>query len=323
PGVASVAAANFPPTRGQGIGVSVLRPGQSEEEEGQTLSQRVVTEDYFRTLGIELLAGRTFHSSDAAGASAVAVLNREAAQRLFPGAESAAESRALGAEIRMKGFSGRYTPLQVVGVVGNTRPLGLESSAQPEVYLAYRQNPWSYMNILVRPASGDPQALAPSVRAALWEIDAQRPFFGVSSLADSIDLISVATPRFRAWLLGSFSAVATLLAIIGLYGVISYWVGSRRRELGTRMALGAARRDILGMVLRQGLATTLSGLAAGLLLALGLARLISSLLFQISPFDPLTYLTVPLLLAAVALLACYLPARRAARVDPAHALRSE
>ncbi|HSR52486.1 MAG TPA: ABC transporter permease [Acidobacteriota bacterium] len=370
PGVASAAAANFPPTRGQGIPSLVLRPAQSRDEEGQTLSQRVVTEGYFRTLGIGLLAGRAFRSSDDSGAPAVAVLNREAAQRLFPEAPAfrprsaevgqgdpgrgevpgssagdqsapasasarqvsratgqraggAGTSQVVGAQIRMRGFDGRYTPLQVVGVVENTRPLGLESSAQPEIYLAYRQNAWSYMNILVRPTSGDPLALASSVRSALWEIDAQRPFFGVSSLAGSIDLISVATPRFRAWLLGSFSAVATLLAIIGLYGVISYWVGSRRRELGTRMALGAASTDILSMVLRQGMATTLTGVAAGLLLALALARFIGSLLFQVSPFDPLTFLSVPLLLAGVAFAACYLPARRAARVDPALALRSE
>lgn len=272
-------------------------------------SVRSVSAPYFETMKVPVTAGRVFDNTDAATSTPVIVINRSAHERFFNG------GNAIGQRI---GFWG--TQRLVVGIVGNERFKGLAEATPPAVYVPLTQVPIANA-VLVR-TTGDPTAMTATVRRVVHEIDPQLPLFGVELLDETIAQ-SIGERRFVMIALGAFAVVALLLAAIGVHGVLSYTVAQRTREIGIRVALGAAPGAVRALVMSQGAVLTGAGLLLGIAGSLALSRVLSALLYGVGAQDPLTLVLVSLLLAAVALLACYLPARRAARVDPMVALRAD
>ncbi len=270
---------------------------------------------YFQAIGIPLLRGRAFTAQDQPGAQPVAIVNESLARQIWPNED------AVGKRIAFLSAQGIDPWMVVVGVVGDVKHRGLNQAARPEIYVPHAQTPTGTMTVVLR-AAGEPAALTAALRAAVKTLDADLPLFNLRTL-EQLRAASLATQRFSLWLLGLFAAVALILAALGIYGLISYAVSQRTREIGIRMALGAQARDALWLALRQGLWLVLIGVAIGLLASLLLTRLMKALLFNISSTDPLTFAGVALLLALVALLACWIPARRATKVDPMIALRRE
>jgi len=276
----------------------------------------IISPGFVETLGIPLLRGRTFTDADDEKAPLVGMINAMTAKRFFP------KEDPIGKRF-MFGHPSTDPPkwYTIVGVVGDTRLYGLANPARLEVYVPFRQNPRSYMALVVK-SGADPAALTSAIREAVQSIDKDQPLFAISTMKELVSN-SVATRRMTLVLLGLFSGLALVLGAIGIYGVISYSVAQRTHEIGIRMALGAPRRDVFRLVIGQGLKLAGIGIAIGIAGALGLARLMSSLLYGISTTDLETFTCVSILLALVALLACYVPARRAMRVDPTVALRYE
>ncbi|MGH9795814.1 MAG: ADOP family duplicated permease [Candidatus Acidiferrales bacterium] len=269
--------------------------------------------DYFLAAGIPLLRGRSFTDHDHADSSRVAVISESMARRFWPGAD------AIG-----KTFTVQQTPpqqLEVIGVVGDVRNEALDEPLQPQFYRAHAQSPSGGMSFVVKTTS-DASALLPAVKQAIWSVNAQQPFYRISAVEDLVSR-SLAQRRFVLYLLGGFSALALVLAALGLYGVISFLTAQRTREIGVRVALGAQRPEILRMVLRQGMRLAGAGVALGIAAALAATRLLGGMLYAVTANDPLTYAGIALLLLGVALLACWAPARRASKVDPVVALRYE
>jgi putative ABC transport system permease protein len=274
---------------------------------------QIVGDRFFETMGIRLLDGRLFDARDVDGAPATVIINRTMA-RTYYGNES-----PIGHRIR-PAFQDPWRT--IVGVVEDVKNAGLDKPAGTEIFLPERQgNPRTQVYLAVR-TSGDPHSLIGAVRAAVRDVDPSLPLAQVRTM-DEVLAGARSRPRFLTTLLGLFSATALLLAAVGLYGVISYSVTRRMTEFGIRLAMGAGTGDILGMVLSQGLKLAAAGVLAGALGALALTRLISGLLFGVSSFDPLTFCAMALLLAAVTVAACIIPARRATKVDPLIALRYE
>jgi putative ABC transport system permease protein len=278
-----------------------------------------VAPDFFRTLGIPLLAGREFTDADMKGNSPVFVVNATLAKKYFGSTD------AIGKLCSTDFSAGRAVWGQIVGVAGDVRegnhfdPL---DDLKPQIYAPFYQTPRIFGVYLVVRSAGDPSALAPTLEERIWSIDKTQPVTAVATLEQRIAEVN-ASPRSQTLLLGSFAALGLLLALIGVYGVMSYLVGLQTREIGIRMALGADPGRILQLVIAHGLKLTLSGIFIGIVVGLALTRFMSSLLFGVSTADPLTYVTVTLLLLVVATAACSIPARRAARVDPMVALRYE
>jgi putative ABC transport system permease protein len=275
-------------------------------------------------MGIPLLEGRDFTEQDADEGHGVVIVSEATAQRLWPGRDPIG-SRVWPTFPKVQNFyeiqSGNL-PITIVGVVGDIREDGtLSPAGQSQMYVPYLQNPSSIMSLLVR-TTGNPLGWASAVSSQVWAVDKDQPVSNVRTM-DDVVAETFSRPSVIAWLLDSFAAVALILASIGIYGVISYSVGQRTQEIGIRMALGARPRAVLGLVIGEGLRLVAVGVVVGLLGALGAAHLLASLLYGISPSDPLTYAIVALALASVALLACYIPARRAMKVDPMVALRYE
>lgn len=214
--------------------------------------------------------------------------------------------------------------ITIVGVVGDVRHFGLDRPEEPALYTPYAQSgtPWKRWQMLVARTQGAPLAFAETIKKQIWQVDARLPVTNLHAMTEVMAL-SFAERRFNMLLLGLFAGVALLLAAVGIYGVISYAVTQRTHEIGVRMALGASARDVLKLIVRQGMTLALSGVGAGLLAALLLTRFMRTLLFGIQSSDPVTYVVIALLLVAVALLACWLPAWRATKVDPLMALRCE
>jgi putative ABC transport system permease protein len=291
----------------------VLPEGQPNLPLGQRpfLDIEAISPQWFRTMRVPLRAGREFSEIDTARAPKVVIVNESFARRFWP------DQNPVGKRV----IVGRGpTPSEVVGVAADVRNRGLAQSPQAQLYLPFPQLPWGNMNLLVRTAVA-PLSLAPAVRAQISAVDADEPVVNIQTVDDLMDN-SRAQPRFTMVLLGIFSATAFLLAAIGIYGVLAYSVAQRRHELGIRVALGAGRGNILSLVIRRGLTLTLAGVAIGLAAALFLTRLMASMLFEIGDRDPTTFIIAPLIFLAVALLASYLPAQRATKVDPMEALRA-
>ena len=278
-----------------------------------------VSLDYFRTLGVPLLRGRFFSDSDRSRKDGILIINNTIAQRYFPGQDP------VGQRIKTGGASPDSPWETIVGVVGDVKYSGLDSAPEPTLYVPYFQEGWTDFSremFLVVRAGGDAKTVASSLRNAVRELDRDMPLADVHTM-DELLSQSVAEPRFRTLLLVIFAAMALLLAAVGIFGVMAYVVSRRTQEIGVRMALGASRGNVLGMVLNGGLRVVLIGVILGLLAAFALARLIKSWLYAVQPADPVTFVGVALTVIAVAALACYVPARRATKVDPMVALRYE
>jgi putative ABC transport system permease protein len=276
-----------------------------------------VSPDYEKALGIRLLRGRAFADADRENAPRVAMVNATVAQRLFPGADPVGKRFAFG-----RVTAGRPPKwVTIVGVVADTRMYGLDNPARLEVYLPFRQFTDGQMTLLVK-SSRDPAALTSAIRAVVASIDKDQPIFHIASMREVVNA-SIFTRRVTLILLGLFSALALVLASIGIYGVVSYSIAQRSREIGIRIALGAQRRDVFRLALAQGARISAAGIAVGVLAALALTRFLAGLLYSVSAFDPVTFAAVALLLIAIALAACLIPARRTLRVDPLIVLRHE
>ncbi len=313
PGVRGASLTNIVPLSGGGqrrniyIEGYVPRPGEDIE-----LNTNVVGPDFFPTMGIPLLAGRTFDGRDRQEAPGVVIVNEEFAHRYFPGQE------AVGKRLRTDS-EGPF--MEIVGVARTARYRSLREEPPPFVYLPFSQEYGSGMTLMVR-TEGEALDAVAGVRAVARDVNKNMTLFNVTTMAEQVGA-AVSGDRMIAVLLGVFGGVALLLAVVGIYGVMSYAVARRTHEIGVRMALGAQRSDILNLVIRQGMAPVIVGGVIGLAASLALTRVMTGLLFGVSATDPGTFAGVALLLAGVALLACYIPARRAARVDPLRALRHE
>lgn len=277
--------------------------------------QDVIGESLFQTLRVPLRAGRFFNEQDNQGALRVAIVNETIARRLWPGEE------ALGKRFKLGPAQSANPWLMVIGVVGDMRRQSLERQPIAQIFLPYLQSPERRLILLIR-TTGEPTQLAPVVRNEIREIDKTVLVSRASTLESQLAR-AVAQRRFQTWLLALFSALALLLAAVGIYGLIHQSVALRTREIGTRMALGAQPRDVLRLVIGQGMRLAFCGIGIGLLAAFGLTRILTGLLFGVTATDPTTFIAAPVLLLLVALLACYLPARRATKVDPMLALRHE
>lgn len=282
-------------------------------DKSTTLQMRSVAPGFFETLRIRLVSGRSFTEADRKGAPRVVIINESLARRYFPGQDALGKVLKFGPE--------PDDQCQIVGVVADTRDVHLRASARPQVYLPLLRNTDVSLHLFVR-TSADPLALATELRSAVWAIDKDQPVSRVQSMTEVIAQ-SVAEPCFRTWLLGAFAAAGLTLTLVGIYGVVSYMAGQRTREIGIRVALGAQRGNVLRLVLGQGFRLAVAGAIAGVVGSLALTRLLKGQLFEIKPTDPATLIGAAVLMLLVALAACYVPARRATRVDPLVALRHE
>jgi putative ABC transport system permease protein len=264
---------------------------------------------------IPLLKGRGFSERDVRGTQNVAIVNSTLAQRYFRGDD------ALGKRISLEDNPKEEDWITIVGIVGDTKPRELRSESVAELYMPYNQQPEEGMSLMIRHSDRD-AGVAAAVRNEVLALDKDQPVYSVRSL-DSVLSESVAGPRFRTLVLGVFAGVALILASVGIYGVISYGVSQRTQEIGIRMALGARTPDALKLVVKGGMMLVLIGVAIGIAGAFALTRLLTSLLFGVAPTDAMTFASVAALLIIVSALACYIPARRATKVDPLVALRYE
>jgi putative ABC transport system permease protein len=309
PGVTAAAAVSTLPLTGESEGWGLVAEDNPNPHDFTTLRVRAVTPGYFRTLGIGLLAGRDFTTEDR-GANPVAIISETAAKRLWPGI-----AEPLGRRIQHK------PPMSVVGIVDDTRASGLDRDALPYLYLPFWQFAPEEFALAVRSAA-DPALLTRSVKAEIWRLDKDEPVTHVAVMSQLV-ADSIAPWRFEAVLMTVFGAFALLLAGVGFYGVLSYWVAQRTHEMGIRLALGAERGDVLRLVIGQGLALAAGGAGLGIAGSLGLTRFVSTLLIGVSPTDPATFAVVTLILGGLSVMASYIPARRATKVDPMVALRYE
>ncbi|MBV8856414.1 MAG: ABC transporter permease [Acidobacteria bacterium] len=316
PGVESAGAVSFLPFAGPGAATDFTVEGRPAPRRGEeaVADVRVIDEDYFRAMRIPVLRGRAFSPQEVAEERRVAVISESLAKKYFAGEDP------LGKRVRVS-MKPDQQPTEIVGVVADVKSQALDEESRPTVYWPQAELPVNFTSLVVR-AKGDPLALAAPIRKEIQAIDAEQPVADVRTM-NQLLAESVGRARFSAFLLGVFACVAAALAAVGLYAVMSYAVAQRTREIGIRVALGAQGRDVLGLVVRQGLALALAGAALGLAGALALTRLMRSLLYEVSTTDLATYVSVSALLLVVALLACLVPARRATKVDPMVALRYE
>jgi putative ABC transport system permease protein len=277
--------------------------------------ERVVTPGYFQTMSIPILKGRSFTEHDRDNTPNVIIINEALARRYWPNQD------AIGKRLAFEEDPGKQVWREIVGIAGNVKHKALEIEATPEVYFPYRQRPRNFMNLVVHTES-DPASMIAAIRSQVLSVDKDQPVSDIMTMDQRLAK-SVASSRFVMLLLGGFSILALCLAAVGIYGVMAYLVTQRTQEIGVRMALGAQRRHVLKLVVGKGMVLAIIGTAIGLAASLALTRLMRSLLFEVTPTDWLTFVIASLVLLVVALLACYLPARRATKVDPLIALRYE
>ncbi len=315
PGVVSAGAASELPLEGGSNGTVVIegQPAPKDIWSSPLVEWCTVAPNYFRTLRIPLLSGRDVAETDTSEVPLVAIINETMARHFWPHQE------AVGKRFKQNDPEAKW--ITVIGVVGDVRVFGLAQPASPEAYYPESQNTFSELVLVVRTAN-DPQAQVPAIRHVLHDLDKDLPWYGVQTLPEMVSESS-REKRFVALLLGLFAVMALALASVGIYGVVSYSVSQRTREIGIRMAFGAEVLNVLGMVLREVLRLVFAGVAAGLLGAWALSRYLTSILYAVRATDLLTYILAALLMAAVALAACLVPARRATKVDPMVALRYE
>jgi putative ABC transport system permease protein len=293
------------------------RPLMALGEEPELFS-RSVAGDYFKVLGIPIVQGRALTRDDRANAPLVGVINESMARYYFP------NENPLGTRIRWKGGEG-VEAITIVGVAGNVRHFGLANSEEPAIYTPYAQSgqDWKrWSEIVVRAPGTTGSRLINQLKGMVWKVDPLIPVTKVRSMSDVMSA-SLAGQRFNTLLLGVFASVALSLASVGLYGVLAFSVTQRTREIGIRMALGAEARDVMRLVLGQGLTLSLLGVAVGACVSLAGTRVLVGLLYGVTPTDFSTFVAAALLLIVVALVACFVPARRAMKVDPMVALRDE
>jgi putative ABC transport system permease protein len=318
PGVKAVGAGvNFPlQASGYAIGRSFIPEGRPPTaDEAVDASWSTITPTYFEALQVPLLAGRTFNERDNASAPKVVIVNRKVAIKHF-GSETAAIGK------RLTIWRDENFPREIVGVVGETKPGALEEESAAQIYTPHSQDgSWGFMTLAIR-TTADPAAMTSTLRREVLGLDKDLPIFNVKTMEDVVAQ-SIGSRRLSTMLLSVFAGVALLLAAVGIYGVMAYTVTQRTQDIGIRMALGAQAGDVLRMVVGQGMTLALIGIGVGLAGALGLTRVMANLLFGVNATDPITFVVIPLLLAFVAFLACWLPARRAAQVNPIEALRAE
>ncbi len=317
PGVESAALGTVIPLTGNHDRTDITIEGQPLPAAGEFPhpDYHIISAGYIHAMGIALLRGRAFTDADNETAPQVVLINATLANRYWPNEDPTGRRILFGQPGSNKPWA------TIVGVVGDTKLYGLANPARFEVYIPYRQSPTNDMNLVVR-SSLDPAGLTPEIRSAVASVDKSQPIFGIETMNQVVD-DSVASRRVTLILLGLFSALAMILASVGIYGVMAYNAALRTHEIGVRMALGAQRRDVFRLVLGQGTRMALWGVGLGTVGALGLTRLLSSLLFEVNANDPTTFLAVAAALVLVSLTACYLPVRRAVRVDPMVALRYE
>jgi putative ABC transport system permease protein len=295
----------------------MMSQGRNIQLNGKTIPARsnIVSADYFQTLGIPLLQGRAFQATEPTHAL---IIDKLAAARLWP------DANAVGRHVRLESEEAGKPPedYEVVGVVGNIRERLIGADWEPHAYLPFGRGYQADMQVHLKVTPGTD--VMPAVRAAVRAVDERLPLLGLKTLRDHLDRsFDLWIVRTGATMLAIFGVVALLLAVIGLYGVKAYTVARRTREIGIRMALGASSADALKLILREGMQVTLVGVGVGLVLATLLGKLLSGFLYEVHAVEPIVLLAAPLVLTAVSLLACYLPARRAARIDPMIALRYE
>jgi putative ABC transport system permease protein len=314
PGVKSVALVRGLPFSGNGATTALTLPDREPPAKGHEpeVMFNSATPNYFATMGIPFIKGRLFSDQDRPDTPGVVVINQTMAQRFWPNQDP------VGRQVKSVADG---TTLTVIGVVGDAKHYWLEEQQRPQMYGAYSQQPGYFATVVIR-TTVEPLSLSEPVRQALWKVDTDQPMWKIRTVEFLVNR-SMADRKFLLALMGLFALLALVLTMIGLYGVISYLVNQRTQEIGIRMALGAQMRDILQMVLKQGMVLVLTGVALGLAAAWLTTRLMARLLYQVSATDPLTFAVIATLLVAVALLACYLPARRATKVDPLVALRYE
>ncbi|MGH9840034.1 MAG: ABC transporter permease [Blastocatellia bacterium] len=314
PGVEFAGATHRLPLRGNsGMGFQIEGRPAPAPGESTNANYRAITPDYFRAMGTPLVAGRTFTEEEAWQKPSAVIINQKFQRRHWP------DENALGKHIKLGGPDGPL--VTVVGIAADVKESGLDADTAAGLYLPYVRGPVPRMTLVLR-TGPEPLSLAAAASAELRQIDAEQAVSGISTLEQLLSE-TVAQPRFNAGLLALFALLALTLAAVGIYGVMAYAVAARTQEIGLRMALGAQARDVLKLVIGQGMKLVTFGLALGSLAALGLTRWLKTLLFGVEATDPLTYAVIAALLAAVALVACYLPARRAMAVDPLVALRHE
>lgn len=322
PGVQAAAATDsLPLTDLARIGVAEIegRPpidfSKAQRDEVPPVSRLTVTRDYFNAMGVSVRKGRPFASQDVRPAAGSVIVNEVFEKRFFPG------ESAVGKRIRLLPGPAEAPWQTVVGVVGDVRQSGLAGDVMPQVYSPDLEDMGDALSFVLRVA-GEPAGLIFAVRAVVAEVEPNQALYNVMTMEERL-ANTTTSRRLNTALLGAFAAVALLLAVVGIYGVMSYAVTQRTREIGMRMALGARPGNVMRFVMGQGMRVVLIGAGLGLAGALALARVLRNLLFEVAPTDPATFVCVTLLLSSVALLACYLPARRAARIDPMAALRCE
>jgi putative ABC transport system permease protein len=317
PGVTAVTGASGIPAQGGSGSIRFVEEGRpvsaGHEDEANILT---VTTSYFSTLRVPLISGRNFGVEETIDRPWVVVVNQTFAKNYFPNED------AVGNRIRFT-YSPKEPYRQIVGIVGDTAEVDLTDAHPPIIYCPNNQGANTFINYLVR-TSGDPSAIIAAVRSTLREMDPQLPLIQPQTLAEVAGQSpSVFLRRYPSYLIGSFAGLAVVLAMVGLYGLISYSIEQRTREIGIRVTLGAQRGDVLHMVLRQGMITTFIGVAVGIAGAIALTRLLNTLLFGVKPADWSTFVSVAALLLIAAIGACVIPARRAMTIDPMVALRHE